>query len=154
MEQNDDLIWARKIFKKYLSVRPYFACDYYPLTYKAVDDTTWCDWQYDRPESSDGIVLLFRRPDSPHPEAVIPLNLPPDDRIWLFEDADSGEAFSVSGIETARRCPSDWKRLAAPAFCAIGSATEALAIIEDNLNKILSAYYRFESSCSLMFQEQ
>ncbi len=102
VEDNENLRWAKDIFEEYRSVRPYFACDYYPLTYNAVDDTTWCGWQYDRPEEGDGIVLLFRRPESPMTEAVLKLNFPADNRIYAFRDADSGETFRVSGREATR----------------------------------------------------
>lgn len=100
---DESLEWARRIFAEYLSVRPYFSCDYYPLLYKSVDDTGWCGWQYDRPEQNDGIVMLFRRGESPAAEITLRLpGIPEDNRIWEFEDADSGEKFRVSGHEAAR----------------------------------------------------
>jgi alpha-galactosidase len=59
-------------------IRPYWLGDFYPLTAVTTDPRDWCVLQYHRPEEQDGIVLAFRRPDSPftgyecQPRGVLP----------------------------------------------------------------------------------
>ena len=82
---------AKKYLSEYKSVRPYFTCDFYPLIENSVCDTTWCAWQYDRPDENDGIILVFRRPASPMSSAGFKLNGFDTDGIYKFLDIDSGE---------------------------------------------------------------
>ena len=86
---------AKKYFAEYKNIRPYFACDYYPLVENSTCDTTWCAWQYNRPENGDGIILAFRRPKSPMSKAGFKLKgLSEGD--YKFTDADSGEETVLS----------------------------------------------------------
>ena len=87
-DEKNDIV--KKYLKEYMSVRAYLSCDYYPLVENSTCDTTWCAWQYNRPEESDGIILAFRRPDSPMSKAGFDLKGLSDGR-YKFTDADSGE---------------------------------------------------------------
>ncbi|MFH1568437.1 MAG: alpha-galactosidase, partial [Gemmatimonadota bacterium] len=46
-------------------LRPYWLGDFYPLIPPTGDPRDWCVLQYHRPEAQDGIVLAFRRHQSP-----------------------------------------------------------------------------------------
>jgi hypothetical protein len=45
-------------------VRPYFYGDFYSLQPYSLDADVWTVWQWDRPESKDGVVIVLRRPKS------------------------------------------------------------------------------------------
>jgi alpha-galactosidase len=47
-------------------IRPYWLGDFYALSEVTLNPRAWCVLQCNRPESGDGIVLGFRRPDSPY----------------------------------------------------------------------------------------
>jgi alpha-galactosidase len=38
--------------------------DFYPLTRYSTEDDVWCAWQFNRPEVGEGMVQVFRRPQS------------------------------------------------------------------------------------------
>ena len=52
---------ARSLLDEYQRLRPYFYGDFYPLTAYSDRDTDWLAYQFDRPESGDGMALAFRR---------------------------------------------------------------------------------------------
>ena len=49
-------------------LRPYWLGDYYPLTAIDFEESTWCAWQFDRPDLKAGYAIFFRRPKSSVPE--------------------------------------------------------------------------------------
>ena len=85
--ETQDMQWIRDMYAEYLRARPYFSADFYPLTRKAMDDTAWMIFQFDRPEQEDGMILAFRRPESPCPEAQVQLQA--IDGTYEFEFVDS-----------------------------------------------------------------
>ena len=82
---------AKKYLAEYRSIRKYLSCDYYPLVKNSTCDTSWCAWQYNRPEGGDGIILAFRRPESPMAKAVFAPKGLDSAGTYRFVDADSGE---------------------------------------------------------------
>ena len=85
--------------REYLSVRPYFYEDFYPLT-KITDNTdAWSAAQFDRPAMGDGIVQVFRREDSPFETAVFTLGGISADKTYRFTDLDDGRSVSIRGEE-------------------------------------------------------
>jgi len=46
-------------------IAPYYYGDYYPLTPYSTEQTAWMAWQFNRPDSRDGMVQAFRRSQSP-----------------------------------------------------------------------------------------
>ena len=56
---------AKVLLKKRQEVIAYYYDDYYPLTTYRTDNDVWMAWQFDRPSEDSGIVMAFRRPDSP-----------------------------------------------------------------------------------------
>lgn len=47
-------------------IRKYYAGDFYPLTPVTLDPKDWCVMQYHRATEQDGMVVAFRRPQSPY----------------------------------------------------------------------------------------
>jgi len=58
---------------EFRGLRDYFYGDYYPLTEYGTGDDAWAAFQWDRPETGNGIVAAFRRPMAP--EAAIEVKL-------------------------------------------------------------------------------
>ncbi len=105
MELTEDqpLEWVRQIRKEYKRVRPYFSCDYYPLTEVTSVDSSWAASQYDRPEKGDGIVTVFRRVLSPCETARFDLGGIMTGASYSFEDADTGEIIKIGADELAEK---------------------------------------------------
>lgn len=55
---------AQADFAEFRDLRPYFLSDYYPLTPYSTGDDAWAAFEWNRPETRDGIVVAFRRPQS------------------------------------------------------------------------------------------
>ncbi len=98
-EISDDqpLEMLSEIFSEYKSVREYLTCDYYPLTGNSLCDTSWCAWQFNRPENDDGIILAFRRPESPMTEASFRLCGLNKDYNYSFFDKDDHTTIVFNG---------------------------------------------------------
>jgi len=97
-EISDDqpLDWVRSTNLEYKRARPYFSCDYYPLTPPPMDDSNWAVSQYDRPEMCDGILLAFRRPLSSCETSRFEFGGVQPGHTYCFEDADTGEFIEIS----------------------------------------------------------
>ncbi len=46
-------------------IRKYWTGDFYPLIFMSNSFRDWCAYQFDRPEEGDGVILAFRRDESP-----------------------------------------------------------------------------------------
>jgi alpha-galactosidase len=57
--------WIKQAIGEFQQVRPYFYGDFYPLLPYSLGADVWTAWQWDRPASKDGIVIVLRRPKSP-----------------------------------------------------------------------------------------
>jgi alpha-galactosidase len=55
----------RRMCAQWRQIAEYYYGDYYPLTAYHTNEDTWAAFQFDRPESGDGMVQVFRRPGSP-----------------------------------------------------------------------------------------
>ena len=63
---NDEWVaWIKQAIGEYREVQPYFFGDFYPLLPYSRAAESWTAWQWDRPESKDGLIMLLRRPKSP-----------------------------------------------------------------------------------------
>ncbi len=68
-----DYVTLRRLIAAWRTIAPDFYGDFYPLTPWTRDDTAWMAWQFDRPESGEGVVEVFRRPQSFYESARFPL---------------------------------------------------------------------------------
>lgn len=68
-KKNIDFALAKRLFGDLKQIGPEFFGDFYPLTDYSPANSVWMAWQYDRPESGEGMVQVFRRPDSPYVSA-------------------------------------------------------------------------------------
>ena len=82
---------AKKCRDEYLRIRRFFPCDFHNLGSAVLDLAAWAVWQYHDPESGEGVVLAFRRSESPCDRARFRLKgLPPNVKVST-ENLDSGE---------------------------------------------------------------
>ena len=93
--------FLKKYTAEYLRVRPFFTEDFYPLTEYSDKTDTWCAWQLDRPEKGDGVIQVFRRENSPHSSAELPVFAIDKGARYIFEDVDGGE-FEIDGAYLAQ----------------------------------------------------
>jgi alpha-galactosidase len=92
-----DLDWLRKMLSELNEVRDYFLGDFYPLIEFSLAEDCWAAWQFDRPDLGAGVVLAFRRSESPFGEATLPLNGLDGAATYAFRDVDTGELVRLSG---------------------------------------------------------
>lgn len=58
---------VRALMDEALAMRKYFYGDFYPLLSFSLAPDAWAAWQYDRPDLGEGMVVAFRRHESPFP---------------------------------------------------------------------------------------
>ncbi len=57
--------WSKRMLDTHRRARPYFRGDFYPLLEHVHSNQLWGAAQYDRPDLGEGMLLAFRRKDSP-----------------------------------------------------------------------------------------
>lgn len=92
-----DFAWAKKITDEYRSIRKYFSKDFYNLGSSVFDDTSWAIWQYHDGEAQSGIVMVFRRSNSPFDRVQIELKGLLRDRTYTVLSLDDGSSRESSG---------------------------------------------------------
>ena len=84
---------------EYLSVKPYYTADYYPLT--GVDSITaanrWLAYQLNRTSDGTGVILAFRRPESTDSTVTVRLRGLDNNLQYELKDADTGSKTVLSG---------------------------------------------------------
>jgi len=77
--EENDYNAIRRLFRLRQEAVPNFYGDFYPLTSHSTAGDAWIGWQFDRPEAGEGLVQVFRRPDSIYKAADLRLHgLEPD----------------------------------------------------------------------------
>jgi len=93
----------RRLVEQWHQVAPYFLGDYYPLTRWSLASDVWIGWQFDRPDLGQGMVQVFRRPDSIYESARLPLRGLEADAAYEVEDLDTGSITRATGEELIER---------------------------------------------------
>ncbi len=91
--------WLQKMLGELQQVRDCFLGDFYPLISFTLADDSWAAWQFDRPDLGTGIVLAFRRPQSPFAVAALTLKGLQAEATYEFRDADTGEVVQRVGSQ-------------------------------------------------------
>jgi len=87
--------WLKKMLEEHRVVRKYYEGDFYPLTPYSLSETVWMAYQMHRGDLDEGMVVAFRRTDSPYESARFKLTgLHPDAHYVLTN-------FDVSGTTRA-----------------------------------------------------
>ena len=96
-EEEVDWTAAKKCCDEYRRIRKYFPCDFYNHGSASIDPTAWAIWQYNDPERKEGVVLAFRRAESPSSHVAIGLKGMPEDTKVEVENLDSGMKSTMTG---------------------------------------------------------
>ena len=90
-----DFELAKKVCDEYRRIRRYFSCDFYNHASRDFDDTSWAVWQYHDEQTDSGIVLAFRRSNSPFKSVTVELKGIDGNKRYPAENLDSGEIFDI-----------------------------------------------------------
>jgi alpha-galactosidase len=96
-DKNLDYNMARKIIGEWKAVAPCYLGDYYPLTPYSLEKNVWMAWQFDVPESGEGIVQSFRRDDCADAKITLKLQGLEPNATFEVADVDIGATMKVSG---------------------------------------------------------
>jgi alpha-galactosidase len=96
---NNPAIWAptKRMLQQYDSVRPLFTGDFYPLGPYSTAANVWIAWQYDHADIGEGLIQVFRRPDSLRDNATYKLSGLRAASVYDVIDLDSGAVITKSG---------------------------------------------------------
>jgi alpha-galactosidase len=98
---NGSLSEMQKCIKDFKKLRPYYYGDYYYLTgtKNMTRDDVWLAYQLNRPEREDGIIMAFRRKDSPDSTLEVKLKGVDEKAKYELNDEDSAIKIIKTGKE-------------------------------------------------------
>jgi alpha-galactosidase len=88
---------ARKLTKEWRQVSPCYLSDYYPLTPYSLEKNVWMAWQFDVPETGEGLVQAFRRDECEEAKTTFKLQGLDTAATYEVTDLDTGTPAKVSG---------------------------------------------------------
>jgi alpha-galactosidase len=94
---------AEELVRQYKKVRHLLTGAWYPLTPYSRESTTWLVSQYHRRDLDEGIVLAFRRSQSPYRSAEIALRSLERKALYQVTDMSTGEKIYCKGAELEHR---------------------------------------------------
>jgi alpha-galactosidase len=102
--QDQDYGEVRRLLRQWREeIAPNYRGDYYPLTPYSVDDNVWVAWQFNRPESGQGMVQAFRRTKCEERATLMRLRgLDPQAR-YRFANIDTDRTWTISGRDLLDR---------------------------------------------------
>ena len=89
----------KQVINEHKTYSPYLTKDYYPLTPFAEEETVWMAWQYNDPETTSGIVQVFKRMESKIDSQVYYLNGLDADKIYRLTDIDTQQFAEFTGAQ-------------------------------------------------------
>ena len=97
MDEND-MEWAKKICDEYLRIRKYFSENFYSHASKIFDTSSWAVFQYHDEKTESGVVLAFRRCESPFDRLSIKLCGVKDGTRLSYENLNNNEKHTGENI--------------------------------------------------------
>jgi alpha-galactosidase len=76
----------RRLYNEWRQMVPSMLGDFYPLTAYSLDNRNWMAWQFNRPETGEGVVQAFRRAESPFESATFKLSGLQPEKEYLLTD--------------------------------------------------------------------
>jgi alpha-galactosidase len=96
-DPNNPHDWHRKMMKDQRRAIPAYLGDYYPLKEGTLSSADWLAYQMHRDDLGEGVVMAFRREDSPFISGVFNLKEVDEEGMYEIEDADTGKVETHSG---------------------------------------------------------
>ncbi len=100
--QDFDSARGKVLLERYTKVRHLLVGAWYPLLPYTRDPTAWMASQYHRPDLDEGLVLVFRRPQSPYQAAELALHALQSDASYELRYEGLDRAERVSGARLLR----------------------------------------------------
>ncbi len=96
-----DADWGHylRLVKDWKLGRELMLADYYPLTPYSLDQSHWMGWQFDRPETGEGFIQMFRRSESPYQAATFRLRGLEETARYTLTDIDTDQSRTLTGRE-------------------------------------------------------
>ena len=94
--ESEDFLRVKKLADEYLRIRDYFNMDFYNHGSCDFDDTSWAIWQYHNPETQKGIVMAFRRENSPFETVKVNLKGILKGKIYTVENLDENSVTKIT----------------------------------------------------------
>lgn len=91
-----DFKWMKKVTEEYASIRKYMYKDFYSHASNVFDDTSWAVWQYHDSDTQSGIVMAFRRENSPFDRVNIKLKGILADKVCETKNLDDGSVQNIT----------------------------------------------------------
>jgi alpha-galactosidase len=92
-----DVARAKQLLERHAALRHLFIGDYYALLPPSYERSAWVAKQYHRPDLNEGVVVVFRREQSPYSRAMISLHGLNPDAHYVMRDVVTGETQSGNG---------------------------------------------------------
>jgi alpha-galactosidase len=89
----------KRSLDQYRKIQKYFYGDFYPLTEYTQADDAWMAYQFDLPDSGEGLVVVIKRPLSQYTQALYPLRALEVTSSYGITNLDTGEERTMSGKE-------------------------------------------------------
>jgi alpha-galactosidase len=89
--------WHRKMLTDQRRAVPFYLGDFYPLKECTLSPADWSAYQMHREDLSAGLVMIFRREDSPFTAGEFKLRAVDEEAMYEVEDADTGKVETFSG---------------------------------------------------------
>ncbi|MBU3666451.1 MAG: hypothetical protein FGM15_11340 [Chthoniobacterales bacterium] len=89
----------RRLVDQWRQISPNYYGDFYPLTSWNRDSSQWMAWQFDRPETGEGMVQVFRRDHSPFESARFRLRGLEADAEYTITHLDGSAPQKITGRE-------------------------------------------------------
>lgn len=86
----EDFAWAKKTVDEYRRIRRYFTESFYNHGSAVLDDSAWAIWQYHDEETQSGILMAFRRDNSPFATVDIDLFGMKEGAVYSYENLNDG----------------------------------------------------------------
>jgi alpha-galactosidase len=103
--RKDTLDYAdmRRFMAEWRRVAPYYWGDFYPLTPYSLEESVWMAWQFDCPESGEGMVQAFRRKDNPQESLLVKLQGLDADAVYTLTNLDEAGSKELTGRELSEK---------------------------------------------------
>ncbi|MCL5099037.1 MAG: alpha-galactosidase [Candidatus Omnitrophica bacterium] len=90
---------VRQFLRQYLSIRPLFQGDFYPLSPYSTAQKDWLAFQFDRSDLGEGVVQIFRRTECPEETWTVRLRGLDPNACYLLANWDEDQPQTKTGRE-------------------------------------------------------